>query len=355
MPIAEADIQKATILIVDDQPANVKLLEKMLRSAGYVSIISTCDSLAVEQIYLEQDIDLVLLDIRMPRMDGFEVMGRLKALAEDEMLSILVLTAQTDQETRLRSLSEGAKDFLTKPFDRLEVLNRIRNMLEVRLLHKQVSEHNEQLAKRVKERTEEIEQTRLEVIQRLGRAAEYRDNETGMHVLRMSHYSYLIGLAAGMDPSEAEMLLHAAPMHDIGKIGIPDSILLKPGKLDEEEWLNMQRHAEIGADILSGSNSPLLDMARVIALTHHEKWDGSGYPYGLKEDNIPLVGRIVPIADVFDALTSKRPYKEAWSVEDAIDEIVRLKGRHFDPVLVEHFIAILPQILNIKERFAEPD
>ncbi len=343
----------AKVLIVDDEAVNVKLLERLLASEGYLNIHSTTDPRAVEALYREHRFDIVLLDIRMPFMDGFEVMAKLREIDEHDYIPVLVLTAQIDPETRMQALEGGAKDFLNKPFDRWEVLTRIRNMLEVRLLHNQVRDQNKQLEEKVLERTREIEETRLEIIRRLGRAAEYRDNETGNHIIRMSKYSELLAQAAGFDTEQCNLILNASPMHDIGKIGIPDRVLLKPGKLDAEEWAVMQTHVAIGAEILSGHHSELMNMARDIALSHHEKWDGSGYPKGLAGEGIPVVGRIVALSDVFDALTSERPYKKAWSVEDAVAEIQRSRGSHFDPGLTDLFVEILPQILQIKSRYQD--
>ncbi len=357
------NIKAASILIVDDEPANALLLQRLLEKSGYTNLHTTTDPVAVEGLYQHHQFDMILLDINMPQLDGFEVMAQLRD-TEDEQGQypvILVLTAQADLDTRLRALNSGAKDFLTKPFERVEVLSRIHNLLEVRCLHNEVRRQNEVLEQKVLERTQqlqekadELQETRMEIIRRLGRAAEYRDNETGLHIIRMSKYSQLLGKAAGMSADETELLLNASPMHDIGKIGIPDSILLKPGKLDAEEWATMQTHVTIGAEILSGHHSELMEMSRLVALTHHEKWDGSGYPNGLKGEAIPLVGRIVALADVFDALTSERPYKSAWSVEDALTEISGLSGKHFDPQLVQLFKEILPDLLIIKEQHAEP-
>lgn len=345
----------ANILIVDDQKPNVRLLQKILNGAGYTNVIATTDPLEVEKLHREHNFDLVLLDIRMPKMDGFQVMEKLKEIEHDNYVPVLVLTAQNDDTTKLRALKAGAKDFLVKPFDQSEVLLRISNMLEVRLLHKQARNQNKILDQRVNERTRELNDTRLEIIRRLGRAAEFRDNETGLHIIRMSKFSQLIALKAGMSEEQAELILNASPMHDIGKIGIPDGILLKPGKLDAKEWKIMQTHAAIGADILSGHDSELMAMAKEIAISHHEKWDGSGYPNGLAGKDIPLVGRIVAISDVFDALTSERPYKKAWPVEEAIEEIKRGAGKHFDPDLVKVFLQVLPDILDIRTRYAEED
>jgi putative two-component system response regulator len=347
-------ILNAKVLIVDDQPSNVALLGKLLRAEGYANVTATTDSREVMTLYQANSYDVVLLDLNMPHLDGFAVMAQLKQIEQDSYVPILVLTAQADTATRLRALESGARDFLSKPFDRTEVLTRMRNMLEVRLLQNRVRDQNRILERRVSERTQELLETRLEVIRRLGRAAEYRDNETGLHIIRMSKYSEILGRVAGMDEMQCEALLNASPMHDIGKIGIPDTILLKPGKFEPHEWEIMKTHTTIGAEILSGHHSELMEMAQVIAMTHHEKWDGSGYPHGLKGEDIPLVGRIVALADVFDALTSERPYKKAWSVLDALAYIEENRSKHFDPELVEVFHASLPEVMAIKEQHAEP-
>jgi len=344
----------ARILIVDDQPVNVKLLEKILDSAGYSNVVSTTDSRVAASLFQQSPTDLVLLDLNMPHKNGFEVLAEIKALEKDYP-PVIVLTALKDLDSRVQALESGARDYISKPFDRVELLSRMHNMLEVRLLHKAVQNQNLMLEKKVQERTQELEETRMEIIRRLGRAAEYRDNETGLHIIRMSKFSQLLGLAAGMTEEEAEMLLNASPMHDIGKIGIPDAILLKPGKLDADEWETMKSHSAIGAKILSGHHSTLMEMAREIALSHHEKWDGSGYPKGLSGEDIPLSGRIIALADVFDALTSERPYKKAWSIEESIDYIKENSGKHFDPTLADLFLANMDKIIEIRDRYAEPD
>ncbi|MDH5395338.1 MAG: response regulator [Gammaproteobacteria bacterium] len=350
--IEEIKIKDAKILIVDDQPANVTLIEKMLELDGYLNVISTTDPTQVESIYLEQNSDLILLDLNMPVMDGYQVLDKIREVAPDYP-PIIVLTAQSDRESRIKALDLGARDFLAKPFDRVELMTRIRNMLEVRIMTKAMKNQNMILDGMVKARTKELFDTRLEVIRRLGRAAEYRDDMTGYHIIRMSRYSQLLAIAAGMSEKEAEMLLNASPMHDIGKIGIPDSVLMKPGKLDPDEWKVMQTHVNIGVEILRGSNSDLMNMAAEVAQNHHEKWDGSGYPAGLKGLDIPLTGRIVAVADVFDALTTERPYKKAWPVEEAINYLKEQSGKHFEPVLVERFIEILPQILDVRAQYAD--
>ena len=345
--------RKARILIVDDNSSNVMLLEKILSQANYENVQSTTDPRDVKDLYRKAPFDLILLDLRMPEMDGFQVMEQLAHLVEGDYLPVLVLTAQTDSDTRYKALEMGAKDFLTKPFDKIEVLQRIYNLLEVRILYNQQRDQSVILEAKVRERTQELTDTRLEIIRRLGRAGEYRDNETGMHVIRMSKSCQRLARAAGLGEDAAEMILNASPMHDVGKIGIPDSILLKPGKLDDEEWKVMMTHTEIGADILSDHSSDMIRMAQSIAITHHEKWDGSGYPNGLKGEAIPIEGRIAAICDVFDALTSDRPYKKAWPVKKAVKYINDNTAKHFDPQLVELFNQVLPDLLGIREQHAD--
>jgi putative two-component system response regulator len=346
-------VRNECIMIVDDEPVNLKLLDKMLRMHGYDKLILISDPAVVIHQYLEHSPDLILLDINMPVLDGFQVMEKLKDLNDPILPPIIILTAQHGKDYLLRALASGARDFLTKPFDRTELLMRVRNLLDAHLAHKFVHSHAATLDMMVRMRTEELRNTRLQVVQRLGRAAEYRDEETGNHILRMSHSCAHLARTIGWSEGEVELILHASPMHDIGKIGIPDSILLKPGKFDPDEWRIMQTHATIGADLLSGDESELMTMARDIALTHHEKWDGSGYPNGLKNEEIPQSGRIAAIADVFDALTSERPYKKAWTVNDATDFLLQQKGKNFDPLLTEAFLDELPRIIRIKEQFAD--
>ena len=348
------DLKKASILVVDDEMANVRLLEKMLATIGYKNVICTTDPTRALSLYQEHKSDLILLDLDMPKLDGYKVMDQFNELTENSPPPILVLTAQHNQSYRQRALDSGARDYVTKPFDGNELLSRVRNLLEVQMAHKYMRFQNEILEQKVLERTHELHETRLQVVRRLGRAAEYRDNETGLHIIRMSKIAALLGEAAGMIAYDCDLLLNAASMHDIGKIGIPDKILLKPGKFESEEWEVMKTHAQIGADILSGDDSDLMIMAHDIAISHHEKWDGNGYPNGLKGDAIPLVGRITALADVFDALTSERPYKKAWPIEKAVDFIKEERGKHFDPELVGDFLQKLPEIIEIKDKYYEP-
>ncbi len=314
-----------TLLVVDDVPENITTLAGMLRDQ-YRVVFATKGADALEMVRRET-IDLILLDVMMPDMDGHEVCRRLKANLATRHIPVIFVTALGEASDEARGLQLGAVDYLPKPCHPAIVRLRVQMHLERR---------NQSLAleRMVRERTAELAETRVEIVRRLGRAAEYRDNETGMHVIRMSHTSQLLALAAGASAGEAELLLNAAPMHDIGKIGIPDRILTKPGPLDPDEWKIMQTHAAIGAEIIGEHGSDLLRLARTVALTHHEKWDGSGYPAGLAGEAIPLEGRIVAIADVFDALTSERPYKRAWSAADAFAHMTGQAGIAFDPELI---------------------
>jgi putative two-component system response regulator len=342
------------ILIVDDEPANLRLLDKMLHGQGYQNLVLVEDPREVLDRYREMRPALILLDINMPHLDGYQVMEQLKALNDPLLPPIVILTAQHGKDYLLRALAVGARDFIGKPFDRNELLMRVRNLLDAHLAHRMVHNQKTVLEDMVRARTEELHRTRLQVVQRLGMAAEYRDEETGNHILRMSHTCALLARAIGWSEAGCDLILNASPMHDIGKIGIPDAIMLKPGKFEPHEWEIMKTHAAIGGKLLEGDDSTLMRMAREIALTHHEKWDGSGYPNGLTGEAIPQAGRIAALADVFDALTSVRPYKKAWTVEAAVGYIQESSGKHFDPNLVEVFLCELPGIEAIRERFAEP-
>lgn len=348
------NLYEANILIVDDEPVFNQYLEKILRSQGYQYIQSVTDSRQVIGLCQKQDFDAILLDIRMPFLDGYALLNLLQQQFEGDYLPVLVLTASLDRETRLNSLQGGAKDFITKPIDPLEVLTRMKNLLEIRLMHNQIRDHNKILEEKVKHRKQELYATRLEVIRRLGLAGEYRANDTSCHIIRMSKFAYWLAKAYGLSESEAEMILHASPMHDIGNLGIPDEILLKPRKLQPNEWDIVKRHVEIGGEILSNSTSSLMTMGKQIVLHHHEKWDGTGYPFGLRGTEISIEGRICALADVFDVLTSKRSYKEAWSVENTIAYIEEQSGKHFDPDLAPLVRQLLPQFMQIKAQYQEP-
>ena len=347
-------LQQSRIFVVDDEPANLRLMEKMLSKEGYLQTVLIADPREVLPLYRQQAPDLILLDINMPHLDGYEVLELLTGLNDPTPAPVIMLTAQNGREHLLQALAGGARDFVTKPFDRAELVMRVRNLLEVHQAHRLVHNQKTVLEEMVHHRTQELNQSRLEVVRRLGRAAEYRDNETGLHIIRMSRYAALMAASLGWSDADCELLLHASPMHDIGKIGIPDHILLKPGKFEPDEWEVMKRHAQMGADILSDGDSVLMQLARDIALTHHDKWDGSGYPNGLAGTDIPQAGRIVAVADVFDALTSSRPYKKAWPVEDAVRLLQEQSGRHFDPEIISHFLALLPEIVAIRNSNLEP-
>ncbi len=353
--MTESPAKGPRILIIDDEPANLKLLDKMLSGQGYTDLDLVQDSRVVLDRYRAVRPDLILLDLNMPHLDGFAVMAQLAALADPLLPPIIVLTAQQGRDYLLRALNGGARDFVTKPFDRIELLARVRNLFEVHLAHRLLYDQKAVLEEMVRERTQQLRDTRLQIVQRLGRAAEYRDNETGLHVIRMSKVSALLARSMGWSVDNCELMLHASPMHDIGKIGIPDGILLKPGKLEPHEWEIMKNHANMGAELMDGDSSELLQLAYVIALTHHEKWDGSGYPHGLAGTAIPQAGRIVAVADVFDALTSVRPYKEAWLVDKAVAYMQANVGKHFDPEVVVHFQQNLTEITAICEQYAEPE
>jgi len=345
--------KRARILIVDDEPANLKLLDRMLTHEGYTDLVSIQDPRQVVPEYRKGAVDLILLDINMPFLNGYEVMEQLQALQDPLLPPIVVLTAQAGRDFLMKALQKGARDFISKPFDRFELLARVRNLLDAQHALRLTFQQKEVLEELVQLRTSEVVKSRLEVVRRLGRAAEFRDNETGQHVMRMSHSCALLAKEIGLPAEQSEIILHASPMHDIGKIGISDTILLKPGRLTPEERAFMETHVIIGADILDNAETELLEVARTIALTHHEKWDGSGYPNRLSGEAIPLKGRIAAIADVFDALTSERPYKKAWPVEEAVANLKENAGSHFDPALVDVFLSILPKILAINERYKD--
>ncbi|MDJ0860887.1 MAG: two-component system response regulator [Gammaproteobacteria bacterium] len=334
-----------TVLVVDDVPENIDVLAGILRPEYKVKV-SLNGEKALNLARTSPAPDLILLDIMMPGIDGYEVCRQLKADLTTRRIPVIFVTAKGEVRDEALGFAVGGVDYITKPVSPPIVQARVRT-------HLALYDQTRALSGLVRQRTDELNDTRLQVIRRLGRAAEFKDNETGLHVIRMSHYSRLLGLVVGMGQDEADVLFNAAPMHDIGKIGIPDRILQKPGKLDAEEWEIMKQHAEIGARIIGQHDSILLETARIIALSHHEKWNGRGYPAGLEGEKIPLVGRIVAIADVFDALTSVRPYKRAWPVDEAIELLKKEAGEHFDPALIPKFLEILPEVIEIKDRYAE--
>lgn len=350
---SDNNLHDQTIFVVDDEPVNLKLMERILATEGYRNVVSISDPHQVLPTFKEQRPALILLDLNMPGMNGFQVMQQLADLQDPLMPPVVILTAQNQQDSLLQALQQGVRDYLTKPFDRRELLMRVRNILDAHVAHGMVRHQKEQLEVMITERTRELQDTRLEIIRRLGHAAEYRDEETGNHITRMSQMCVLLARKLGWSDSQCDLILNASPMHDIGKIGIPDAILLKPGKLEPEEWEIMKTHSEIGARLLGGNDGELLTMAREIALSHHEKWDGSGYPTGLSGRDIPLSGRIAALADVFDALTSERPYKRAWKLEDAVALIGDNRGKHFDPEMVDLFLADVDSFVKIKNAYLD--
>ncbi|MEH6567634.1 MAG: HD domain-containing phosphohydrolase [Halioglobus sp.] len=336
---------QATVLVVDDTPENIDLLVAILKDDYKVKAARNGEQgLKIARLPIAPD--LILLDIMMPGIDGFEVCKKLKEDPTTCDIPVIFVTAKISTEDEIHGFGLGAVDYITKPISPPVVQARVKT-------HIALHDQNRELGRQVREQTRTINDTRLKIIQRLGRAAEYKDDNTGMHVIRMSHYSRVLGLAAGMSESMADMLLDASPMHDIGKIGIPDRILQKTEALNDEEWAIMHTHTQMGTTIIGDDDSELLKMASQVAASHHECWDGSGYPMGLSGEAIPLVGRIVAIADVFDALTSKRPYKEAWTVEDSIAHIQNQSGKQFDPKLVPLFIENLEKILQLMDQFTD--
>ena len=340
--MSDRSFKHARILIVDDEPGNVDLLRRVLERAGFHKLESTNDPREAAVLYVQSRPDLILLDLHMPHMDGLAVMDALNAIAEASYLPILMLTGDLTPEARRDALSRGAKDFVNKPFNPDEVLLRIRTLLETRFLYLQIQSQNQMLEAKVRDRTRELEAAQIEIIERLAKAAEFRDDNTGQHTERVGKMAALLAREIGLPDAQVSLIRRAAPLHDVGKIGIPDSILLKLGKLTPPEFELVKTHTTIGARILSGSRFALLRLAEEIAFSHHERWDGGGYA-GLVGDAIPLAGRIVTVADVFDALTQKRPYKAAWPLEEAVAEIDRQRGRQFDPNIVEAFLRIIEQ------------
>jgi putative two-component system response regulator len=343
------------IVIIDDAPSMILLLKKLvgqLAGSRPLTFLRAGEALAWCETH---DPDLVIVDYLMPEIDGIEFAQRFRMLPEKADTPLLMVTAEGDREIRHRALAIGINDFLNKPFDQLELQARVRNMLALRQSQKKLASRALLLADEVEKATAEIAAREHETLLCLGRAAEHRDPETHEHIMRMSNYSRLIARKLGLSHDECELLLRASPLHDIGKIGTPDHILLKPGKLTVEEFEIMKQHTVIGQRILATSSSPILRAGADIAIAHHEKWDGSGYPGGLKGEAIPLFGRIVAVADVFDALTSERPYKKAWDLDRATSLIRESSGQHFDPTVVEAFFAVWDEVVAVKEQHRDSD
>jgi len=345
------NLSNCRVLLVDDTKINLDIIVAALRDDYKISV-ATSGAAALDQVKSNPP-DLILLDIMMPGMDGYEVCSRLKANSATKSIPVIFITAMSEIGDKSKGFGLGAVDYITKPFQIMEVKARVRTHLSLKRAMQALENQNQILDAQVRERTRAVRETQLEIIYRLSRAAEYRDNDTGMHIKRMSHYCRCVATAMDCDDETVELIFNASPLHDIGKIGVPDHILLKPSSLDPAEWEIMKSHTTMGSKILEGHDSLLIKMGQIIALTHHEKWDGSGYPQGLSQYQIPLAGRIVAICDVFDALGSKRPYKEPWPLEDALDLIRKGNGVAFDPRIVECFFKILPELLCIKEEFSD--
>lgn len=369
----DAEIRRSTIMVVDDEFVNVKVVRKYLKDAGYDNFITTTDSREAFPLVQEQRPDVLILDLMMPHVDGFQILRAIRHDEELHHIPVLFLTASDDTQTKLNALDLGATDFLRKPVDATELVVRVRNVLIVKRHLDQLADYSAQLEKEVLARTQELNDSRAEVIHALACAGEQRDQETGNHVIRVARYAGILANELGIEKEQAELLEQVAVLHDVGKIGIPDSILLKPGKLDEAEFAMMQKHCEFGMNILMGvagsmtelktkgnserrlSRSPILRTAAMIAMSHHEKWDGSGYPSGLKGEAIPIEGRICAVADVFDALSTRRPYKPAFSWERCCEILEQGRGSHFDPRVLDAFFARQADIRAVQERYADPE
>ncbi len=350
---------KPRILVVDDEDRNLRLMEAMLIPLGYEVVLARDGLEALDKVR-ETPPDVILLDVMMPKMDGFEVARQLKDDEGTKIIPVVMVTALKKVQDRIKALEVGADDFLSKPIDESELVATVNSQLKVKAYNDHMRNYQKELEAEVAKRTEQLSQAfekiklaSLETIYRLSRAAERKDEGTGAHIQRMSRFSAAIARQIGLDDSAVEAILYAAPMHDLGKIGIPDQILLKPGRLDPDEWEIMKQHSILGVQILEGSDAESIKLAEAIALTHHEKWDGSGYPRGLKGSEIHLAGRITAIADVFDALTSKRPYKAAFPIEKAFIIIKEGRGSHFDPQVVDAFFTVEDEILSIKGKYKD--
>ncbi len=370
-------IPSGRILIIDDESVNIKIVRKYLRDVGFNDIISTTDSSDVFDLIDEAKPDVLLLDLVMPVLGGMEILERIRCEDRWSRLQVVILTASTDRETKVQALQLGANDFLGKPVDASELIVRVRNALLLKAHFDQMDNYSRRLEEEVVARTAELTASRDEVIYRLAKAAEFRDDDTGRHVIRVGRFAEAIALKLGWSEENANLLRQAAQLHDVGKIGVPDSVLLKPGKLTPDEfeliqkhcgfgkkivepvrdveWKTIQRHTFLGSALLGVSSSPVLEMAERIALTHHEKWNGKGYPLGLAGDDIPIEGRIVAIADVFDALSTKRTYKSALPSDQCFEIMRAERGEHFDPEVLDAFLAIRHEIIQIRIECADTE
>lgn len=354
-------VKGAIVLVVDDEESNRRLMRALLEPLGYTVIAAGNGQEALDKT-VETPPDLILMDALMPTMGGLEATRRLKAGEDTRIIPVIMVTGLRDIDDKVSAFEAGADDFLTKPFERVELRARIASLLKVKEYNEQKRRYQKELEAEVEKRTRQLSETHgrlraasLEMVFRLSKAAEFRDEDTGSHLKRMSHYTALISRRIGLSERTVDTILYAAPMHDVGKIGIPDRILLKPGKLDDEEMRIMMLHPSIGAQILHGSTEGFLKLGEVIALTHHERWDGAGYPRGLSGTEVPLVGYITAVADVFDALTSKRPYKEAIPAEQALDIIRTERSTHFHPDVIDAFFSVSDEILKIRTKYDDSE
>ena len=342
-----------TVLIIDDSDINLTLIRALVLKQGECEAVLFANPLKALEWCRDNVPDLVIVDYMMPDMDGLQFISAFRAMHGRNEIPVLMITANDQKDVRYDALMGGANDFLNKPIDRAEFGARVRNMLSLRTGQKFLADRAQHLEALVEERTAEILDREKELIYRMSRAAEFRDPETGAHIQRMAHYSQVIARGLDLEPQKQKLILEAAPLHDVGKIGIPDYILLKPGKLTPEEMEVMKGHSRLGFELLQGSGSEILRAGAEIAISHHEKYDGTGYPKALKGKDIPLYGRIVAVADVFDALTSERPYKKAWPLEDAVRFLEEGRGKHFDPMCIEAFLAGWDDVLQIRQRFQD--
>ncbi|HTU26861.1 MAG TPA: HD domain-containing phosphohydrolase [Pirellulales bacterium] len=376
-PQGDRNLRTSKVMIVDDEPANVEVARRYLSLAGYEQIVTTSEPHDAIALAYDQQPDVVLLDMVMPQVSGLDILAALRADPHWSRLPVVILTTLTDQAMKRKALDLGANDFLMKPIDPTELIPRVNNVLSLKQHHDHLTRYSRELEAEVFRRTADLIRSRQEVIHCLARAGEFRDDDTGQHVLRVGRYACLIARQLGWQGERLEILEQAAQLHDIGKIGVPDAILLKPGKLTPEEFEIMQKHSgygrritqnlgdhevntlachtEMGARLLEASDSPVLTMAATIALSHHEKWDGSGYPLGLAGDDIPIEGRITAVADVFDALSSRRPYKPPFHLNQCMEILEEGRGKHFDPTVLDAFFHCRAEIVRVQLQHADVD